>query len=171
MENEKIVERLDQLEKRVEKLENAKTNKDSGYGEKFAKNINDPKNMPDGLMVYAGKFTSKDGSVGSVFGSNCCKLENLLDFNAEAVANIIDAFASSERLNIIKELMKKRCNAKDLMDILQFNTTGKLYHHLTLLIKLGVVTKKDEQYFINPRFISCILLILEGAGKLVSYND
>ena len=167
MENSVIVERLNKLEKRVSRLE-GKGKED--YGKEFSNSIKNPQDMREGLMVYAGKFKSKDGSVGSVFGTNCCQIDNVLDFNSTELANIIDAFASAERLDIIKELMKKSCSAKELMEILKFNTTGKLYHHLSFLEKLGVVAKNSDVYHVSARFVSCILLILAGAGNLAAKN-
>ena len=83
------------------------------------------------------------------------------------MAKIIDAFASVERIDMIKLLMNKRLSPKELMEELKYPTTGKLYHHLSYLEKIGLVTKNEDKYYITPKCISAVVLILTGAQKIV----
>lgn len=130
-----------------------------------------PDNLKDGEFEYAGKFLSGDGSTGSTFGANGIKIASLLECNSFEMAKVIDAFSSEERINIIKELAIKRLSAKDLMEKLGFATTGKLYHHLSFLEKVGVIQKDNDKFRLNARYISCIVLIFVGVQSLVGKNS
>ena len=41
---------------------------------------------------------------------------------------------------------QKQTLARELMEELNFSTTGKLYHHLSFLEKIGVIRKDNEKY-------------------------
>ena len=165
MEENKIVTRLEELEKRILALE-GKDKEDAvkvGY-----KDLTDPKNLENGRFIYAGNYKTKDGRTGSIFGSNVSTIDEILQYDSTELANIIDAFSSVERIEIIKQLMKQSYTAKDLMEILNFSTTGKIYHHLSYLEKVGVIAKYNDIYHISAKFMGSIILIFEGAGKLIN---
>lgn len=146
---------LEELKKRVTALE-AQGKKESGPHV----------NIGDGLLAYEGKFTSNDRSIGSVFGNNHIKIASLFESEPEDVAKIMDAFSAPERIMIIQNLMNMHLTAKQLMQILKFKTTGKLYHHLSFLEKLGFIEKRSDKYGIKGYYISSIVLIFAGALEI-----
>ena len=162
----RFFEALEGLEKRISRLE--KGEKQSQTGERRGGH---PDHLRDGEFEYAGKFTSADGSTGSTFGANGIKIASLLDCNSFEMAKVIDAFSSEERIDIVKELAKERCTAKELMEKLKFATTGKLYHHLSYLEKIGAIQKDNDKFHLNARYISCIVLIFVGVQSLIGKNQ
>lgn len=119
------------------------------------------------LFEFRGRYLSEDGMFGSKFGSNQVRISKLFEIEPSELSNILSAFSSNERILIINNLMKKRMTAKELMQVLNFKTTGKLYHHLSFLEKLGIIKKQDDGYYISPRHISCIVLIFAGVSTLI----
>ena len=166
MENKDLLERVESLEKRVDLLENKKRNVHSQF-----KDLTNPEELENGRLVYAGKYKTDDGTVSSVFGSNVSTVEDILRYDSSELANIIDAFSRVERISIIKELMKKSFTAKNLMETLNFKTTGGIYHHLSYLEKIGIIAKYNDYYHISAKFVGSIILILEGAGKILNKQD
>lgn len=164
MENKELLEKIEKIEKRVVLLEN----KNKEVNKMKFKDITNPNELENGRLVYAGKYKTHDGTVSAIFGSNVITVGEILKYDSVALANIIDAFSSVERIDIIKKLMEQSYTAKDLMEILNFTTTGKIYHHLSHLEKLGVITKYNDYYHISARFVGSIVLILEGAGKILN---
>ena len=71
-------------------------------------------------------------------------------FDAE---RFLSAFASSERMNIIKLLLDRNMTANELLNELKFATTGKLYHHLNFLINIGVVKNESGIYHIPENMV------------------
>lgn len=168
MEEKDLIERIDALEERVKALE-GKHNKETKLT-KFKDDV-DPKELENGRLVYAGKYKTEDGSVSSIFGSNVASVDEILKYDSTELASIIDAFSSVERINIIKELMRRSYTAKDLMENLNFSTTGKIYHHLSHLEKIGIISKYNDYYHVSARFLGSIILIFEGAGNIIKKLD
>ena len=168
MEIDTLIKRIDGLEERVKTLEGKQVKGDNTP--KF-KDVIDPKELENGRLVYAGKYKTEDCTVSSIFGSNVVTVDEILKYDATELANIIDAFSSVERINIIKELMKKSYTAKDLMENLNFSTTGKIYHHLSHLEKIGIIAKYNDYYHVSARFLGSIILIFEGAGSIFRKLD
>lgn len=166
----KILEKLESMEERLCKLEGSGEKQCDLEKMKF-KNVVNPKDMELGTMAFVGKFQSKDGKLGSEFGYDRFEIGSLYDCNSFEMAKVIDAFANEDRINIIKELMTRDMTAKALMEKLEFQTTGKLYHHLSFLEKIGILRKDSEFYHINSRYISCIILIAVGVAQIVKKNN
>lgn len=165
----RFFEVLKNLETRIDKLEGVRENPERQNERK--ERGGHPDDLRDGEFEYAGRFTTGDGSTGSSFGANGIKIASLLDCNSFEMAKVIDAFSSEERIDIVKELAKGKCNAKQLMERLNFATTGKLYHHLSYLEKIGAIQKDNDKFRLNARYISCIVLIFVGVQTLISKNE
>ncbi|MCI8556109.1 MAG: hypothetical protein HFI85_06075 [Clostridia bacterium] len=161
-----ILNQLEGIEERLSKLENEGKDKRKERREGSHRCTITPSEMPMGLFAYVGRYNSKDETFGSTFGADSNTISSLFKINSFEMAKVIDAFASEERLDIIKNLMQERLTIKVLMENLQYQTTGKLYHHLSYLDKIGVITKENDQYFVTPKYISAVVLILTGAEKL-----
>ena len=163
-----ILDKLERMEGRLDKLEGKKTEKECRQSKApFV----DPKDLEMGHFTYAGRYKSLDGSMESTFGASDVWIANLLECNSFEMAKVIDAFSSEDRINIIKELIQRCMTAKQLMDKLNFQTTGKLYHHLSFLEKIGVIRKDGEEYHVSARYISCVILIAMGVERIISKNN
>ncbi len=158
--------KIHELESRMKKLEEENGKKD--FAEKPL--CIEPDKMPMGKIAYVGRYQSEDGSFGSTFSSNGYSIESIFSYNSVEMSKILSSLASEERINIIKELIKKRYSARELMEVLNFSTTGKLYHHLSFLEKIGIISKKNEKYYINTRYIGCLVLIFSGLAKILEKN-
>ena len=168
MEETRILEKLEEMEKRLAAIERAGHNlKVSKAKDTGKRTVLHPSEMEEGILAYTGKYQSRDGKLGSCFGADRVEISSLLEGNSFEMAKVIDAFSSEERIDIIKELMRQNLRAKGLMDRLGFATTGKLYHHLSFLEKLGIVAKSGDQYHIVARYISCIVLIFAGVNNIL----
>jgi len=165
-EMEIIMSKLEEMENRIAKLEkeDSPQKKETAL---YGKYTVDPKKMNYGEFAFVGRYQSEDGSFSSTFGDDFIMIKNVLKQSSFEMAKIIDAFASVERIDMIKLLMNKRLSAKELMEELKYPTTGKLYHHLSYLEKIGLVTKNEDKYYITPKCISAVVLILTGAQKIV----
>jgi len=157
---DKILEEvLDRLNKLESKIEDKKENTNVSQLKKLSGEI------PVNTMEYMGRYMSD--ATGSTFGANNIPIERLFNYSSFEMAKVIDDFSSEDRINIIKLLIKNRLTAKQLMEILKFPTTGKLYYNLSFLEKIGVIKKDGEQYCVSAKYISCVLLIFAGVEKIV----
>ncbi len=167
-EMKEIISRLEEMEFRLKRMEDVKQEK---KGEKLKCVTISPDDMEQGRMSYVGKYESPDGKLGSTFGADNIKISKLFETSSFEMAQVIDAFSSEDRINIIKALIQKNLTARGLMDELKFSTTGKLYHHLSFLEKIGVIRKDDEEYHVSARYISCVLLIFAGVQSIINKNN
>lgn len=72
------------------------------------------------------------------------QIKNIDSINAE---KLFVAFASNERVDILKLLMRRgSCLGSEIMGRCGFNTTGKLYYHLNFLLNIGLITNDNGQY-------------------------
>ena len=163
---QQIIKRLDAMERRIQKIES----KEGVLQNKPTDSIL-PDNVELGYMKYAGRYVSDDGTMSSIFGDDNLEISDLFKCNSFEMAKVIDAFSSEERINIVKELIKNCLTARELMERLKFQTTGKLYHHLSFLEKIGVIRKDGEQFHVSARYINCIVLIFAGVQKIISKNN
>lgn len=163
-----LIERLDKMEDRLDKLEG----KNKQSVKKLIKHNTIPaEEMEVGHMAYVGRYVSEDGSMSSIFGDEDVELDKLLECNSFEMAKVIDAFSSEDRINIVKELIKRCMTARELMERVKFQTTGKLYHHLSFLEKIGVIRKDSEFYHVSARYINCVMLIFAGVEKIIHKNN
>lgn len=165
---EKILNKLEEIERRITKLESGSgTRKNKTTREVVHHNTIQPSEMELGRMAYVGRYESEDGSMGATFGADNNKISCLFKCNSFEMAKVIDAFSSEERIDIVKELIQRSLSARQLMDRLNFPTTGKLYHHLSFLQKIGVIRKDNDLYHVSAKYISCVLLIFTGVEKII----
>ncbi len=162
MEYKDIIEKCSDLEKRVGKLENLVNQKNERQH-----NYKMPENIKKGCIEYSGNFESADGKMGAKFGESQLSVDKLFKCNSFEMAQVVTAFSAEERINIVKELLQNSLTAKQLMERLKFTTTGKLYHHLSFLEKLGVVRKDCEQYHVSARYAGNVLLIFAGIYNII----
>ena len=164
-----ILDKLEKMEKRLNKLEGNQAEIKLENVKHY--NTINPNDMEVGTMAFVGRYESKDGKTSAKFGYDRFEISSLYNCNSFEMAKVIDAFSSEERINIIKELMTRDMSAKMLMEKLNFQTTGKLYHHLSYLEKIGVLRKEGEFYHINAKYISCIVLIAVGVAQIIKKNQ
>ena len=170
MENiKKFINKLECLEERLNKLEKQdfKPSKEVFAGRATIS----PQDIEIGRMAFVGRYESADGTMGSKFGDDGVNISNLFKCNSFEMAQVIDAFSSEERINIVKQLIQRSLTARQLMEELNFSTTGKLYHHLSFLEKIGVIRKDDDQYHVSARYISCVVLIFAGVSRIIDKNN
>lgn len=163
-----VLNRLEEIEYRLKRMEGGTQDQKR---EKFRNATINPKDMEEGRMAFVGKYESFDRSMGSTFGADNIKISKLFETNSFEMAQVIDAFSSEDRINIVKILIQRSLTARQLMEELNFSTTGKLYHHLSFLEKIGVIRKDSEQYHVSARYISCVLLIFAGVQSIINKNN
>lgn len=145
-------EKRNQLENEVKKVLNGKT----------------------GIRCF-GWFAREDGSKSSIseYDADTKTLFDIDSFDAE---RFLGAFASAERIEIVKYLMQKDSTANELMSSLNFATTGKLYHHLNFLTNIGLVVNNGGVYTIPANMLGIVQVvfmavqILSGKNKKVTGN-
>lgn len=164
-----VLAKLERIEQRIDAIENKPT--ESPQKRKVKHYTVSPEEVEYGHMAFVGRYTSKDGSMGSTFGDGCVEINELFKCNSFEMAKVIDAFSSEERIDIVKELINNTLSAKELMERLKFQSTGKLYHHLSFLEKIGVIRKDREHFNISAKYISCIILIFTGVNKIINKNN
>lgn len=182
-----LTQKIDELTKRVEELEKQisklapverhpkiKKDDDKYYTtdvlQKFFNGSPyvEPDELKENTFTFAGNYASNNGSVCSKFGACISSINcTLNDYDSLELAKIIDAYANEERLNILKLLLQNKMTAKELMDKLNFRTTGKLYHHLSILENLGIIFKKNEVYHIQGYAIGASIMILDSSARLI----
>lgn len=95
----------------------------------------------------------------------------LLSVDSFDAARFLGAFASAERINIIKLLLNNNYSANEIINKLNFATTGKLYHHLNFLINIGVVKNESGIYKIPQNLVGSIQLVLTTVCMLSKRNE
>lgn len=163
-----IINRLNEIDNRIKKIEELAQYQNCEKGRDVTINS---KEIEEGRMSYVGRYESPDGTMGSTFGSDNVKISKLFETNSFEMAQVIDAFSSEDRIDIVKNLIQRNLTAKQLMEELKFSTTGKLYHHLSFLEKIGIIRKDREEYHVSARYISCILLIFAGVQSIINKNN
>lgn len=124
--------------------------------------------LPPNVFTFAGNYISSDGSIGSRFGAWISDLNCVMaDENTFEISKIIDAYANEDRIKIIKCLLQRSMSAKELQEVLKFNTTGKLYHHLSTLENIGIIYKQNEVFHMTGYAIGCSLMFLDSASRLI----
>lgn len=175
-----LTKRVELMETKLSKLIPIKNNKKLGNSndnfyttdvlQKYFKGspFVEPEDVKENVLTFAGKYVSKNYSIQSTFGACISSIDHTLNnYENSEMANIINAYANEERLNIIKLLLQNSMTAKEIMDKLSFKTTGKLYHHLSILENLGIIYKKNEVYHIQGYAIGVSIMMLDSAARLI----
>lgn len=167
---EMVLEKLNNMEKRIEALEGKNTNR-LPSNTPINHYIVSPDKVEYGHLALVGRYKSKDESMNACFSDDYIEIDSLFQNNSSEMAKVIDAFSSEERINIVKELIQNTLSAKELMERLKFPSTGKLYHHLSFLEKIGVIRKDGESFHVSAKYISCVVLIFTGVTKIIRKNN
>ncbi|MCL2540089.1 MAG: winged helix-turn-helix domain-containing protein [Firmicutes bacterium] len=153
-----ILKRLEAMEAEIKVLKGGSKSVQP-QGTQNGKWLDEVKAMPKNHIHVRGNF-HMEGS-GSDFGVNT-NFENVLAFDNDKTAKVLNALSSSERILILKELLKKSSTVAELMKACSFKTTGQAYHHLNALEKSGLIQKDKDTYHFEASLISSFLLILTG---------
>ncbi len=172
-------ENFGNLEERITKLENLLAQK-SGNGDvleqiKKDKGItNEDKRIKhrekilselkdnQGVKFYSC-IENKSVSAYSILSYDEQELLNVDSFSAE---KLFTAFASSERVEILKLLMKKTCTGAEIMQECGFKTTRKLYYHLNFLLNIGIIGNDDGVYHLVAKMCSVVQAMFMAAVDL-----
>lgn len=113
---QRLNERVSVLEQKLQKEESMTTHfcKNNIVDNKIVSN-----EVQQGKMMYSGKYQSPDGTMGLTFGANC-DISHLLQYDSFKLANVLSAFSSQERIDILKQLVQRRQTASQLMQSLKF---------------------------------------------------
>lgn len=165
-----LIERISKLESRLDELEKIQIRECKNVPVKMMQSektvIDKTSNINVGMLSYCGKYESPDGEISANFAGDVY-IPNILKINSSDLAQVIDAFSSEDRIDIVKLLLKKSLSAKEIMEILNFPTTGKVYHHLSFLEKLGIIRKNNEKFSISGKYISCVVFMMLGVSKII----
>jgi len=127
------------------------------------------KNGSSGCITYLGIFAS--GGRQSNWVSKEEDTDHLLDLiDSGSAMRVLSCIGSPERMKIIMVLLKKPMTAAELVEALNFGSTGQVYHHLKPLIAADIVTEDKEEgkgkYAIVPHRVQGIIMLLAGVSDL-----
>ena len=171
------MENMEDLEQRIRKLEELLMQKDdetsvleqikNDHGikdeekrKKHREKILNELNGKQGVKFYS-YFDNGNVSSHTIFEFEKNALKKVDSFNAE---RLFVAFASSERVEILKLLMKKSCTGTEIMQECGFKTTGKLYYHLNFLLNIGVIANDDGEYHLVAKMCGIIQAMFMAAA-------
>lgn len=122
-----------------------------------------------GCVTYLGVFAS--GGRQSNWVSKGEDTDHLLDLiDSGSAMRVLSCIGSPERMKIIMTLLKKPMTAAELVETLNFGSTGQVYHHLKPLIAADIVTDDKEggkgKYAIVPHRVQGIIMLLAGVSDL-----
>lgn len=119
-------------------------------------------------VSVTGSFDSNDGTESKF--ANGFDVSKLLELDTEKVTKLLAALGNKERFGIFKLLLTGAKTMNEIMTSLNFETTGKAYHHINALTASGLIFKVDNKYRFKARYISGILIILCGCHSYISKN-
>ncbi len=124
-----------------------------------------------GCMTYLGVFSSGDNQTN--WAEKDKSIDEFLNLvNNSAATGIMLTLGSGERFKIVTALLKKPMTVAEMTKELNFETTGKTYHHLKPLIYDGIVVEVQKSlYSIVPCKYRGILLVLAGINDLIGGYD
>lgn len=122
-----------------------------------------------GCITYLGVFAS--GGRQSNWISKAQDTDCLLDLvDSGNATRVLSCIGSSERMKIIMALLKKPMTAAELVEALNFGSTGQVYHHLKPLTAADIVAEDKEEgkgkYTIVPHRVQGIVMLLAGIADL-----
>ena len=84
---------------------------------------------------------------------------------------ILSCFSSQEKLSILLALLRQPMTVAQLVEKLNFGSTGQVYHHLKPLFVNNLVREDDRRkgcYEIVPHNVQGIIMILAGISDIIS---
>ena len=158
---EELYEIIDSIKTNADKIQQIMNNNtiDAKTGE-----------IEDNTVTFYGKFVNNDNT-NAKFRTDS-NVKNLINQDLEKVAKILSAFGNVERFKIIELLFERSRTANEIMEALNFKTTGKVYHHLNILIASGLVSKfGDDTYRVKAKFLQGILAMLVGCSCFIRHEN
>lgn len=123
-----------------------------------------------GRITYLGVFAS--GGNQSSWIKKCRNTDELLEMaESGGCERILSCFSSQEKLSILLALLRQPMTVAQLVEKLNFGSTGQVYHHLKPLFVNNLVREDDRRkgcYEIVPHNVQGIIMILAGISDIIS---
>lgn len=122
-----------------------------------------------GALAYAGTFIGGDLEAQSQsMWSSSLPTEELMHLNDNhLVEKVLSSVGNSQRMAILLELLKKPRTAIQLIEVLGFNSTGQIYHHLKPLLSADIIQEAKGVYAVIPYRVQGIIMLLAGVHDLI----
>jgi DNA-binding PadR family transcriptional regulator len=172
-----ILRRLEAIEQRLEAIEHPRHDDTLGIpkrmrelDEKLAAIIAErdgPSRFGiDGLVEHAVYLKNEKGATGS---DESTDIGDILDVETEALAAGLTGLAHPVRIAIFRSLLDGPKESHDLLEITNLNTTGQLYHHLSVMEKAGLVDRRTRNLWSATNQVAG-MLFLSGAHLLAKWR-
>ncbi len=173
------MEKYEDLEERVKKLEELLAQKDEKSD--VLDKINNERGITDEEKIKKHRaeiLQALDGKQGgkfySYFDNGNVSAYTILKYDEDRIQSVDSfeaerlfvAFASSERIEILKLLMKKSCTGTEIMQECGFKTTGKLYYHLNFLLNIGMIANDGGEYHLVAQMCGIMQAMFMAAADL-----
>ena len=127
-------------------------------------------NNDTGTIGYFGNFSASGNT--SYWCKEAVSTNTLLSLNDDKKAEtVLTSIGNGQRLAILLALLKKPMTVVQLVESLQFNTTGQVYHHLKSLILADLIVEDERSergtYFVKPHRVQGIIMLLAGVNDLI----
>jgi hypothetical protein len=169
MSEHSLAERVEHLERRVERLEENKANPvappvmdrlGQRLDERMQREQLDPKASPIGEIETYLLIRSQGGTWA--WGEDDFAFERLLSADPDAVARGIAGLAHPVRIALAKALIDGPKESATLLEIAGLNTTGQLYHHLQAMADVGLVERRSRNLWAGQNLVAFALLMYAG---------
>ena len=101
-----------------------------------------------------------NGDVSSRF-SLCASVEKIKIIDSFEAEKLFSVLANQDRIEIIKILLNHCATSTEIMEKCGFETTGKFYHHINMLMNLDIVKKaQNGTYLLDAKRVGYIIPIL-----------
>jgi len=126
--------------------------------------------LEDNVVTFSGKFSNNDDTESKFMTD--FSVNNLINQDTENIAKTLTAIGNVERFKIIELLFEKGRTVNEILKALNFKTTGKVYHHLNILIASGLVFKcNDDRYRIKATHVQGVLAMLVGCSCFLRHGN
>ena len=175
-------ERLTELEQSIAKLtqkmaENAGNDTKSSTAKETSlndlkegtyQNVDKILNEKQDVLVM-GYF--KNDNVTSRF-SLCSSVDKIKEIDAFEAEKLLSVLANQDRIEIIKLLLNHSATSTEIMEKCGFETTGKFYHHINMLMNLNIIKKvSDGLYVLDAKRAGYVIPILACVGYISVNNN
>lgn len=90
-----------------------------------------------------------------------------LDLDGPAIAAVLDALGSPDRLAIVRTLLRGPATASELQEATALSSPGRLYHHLRTLSAAHIVEQQSRnRYHIPPAKVVPLLVLSLAAADV-----
>lgn len=161
--------RLEDLERRVEALERdraAEPGADPVVGEAgdfwALEGLRERTPEPAGRVLLSGIVTTPDGR--HYEWQETRLVEDVLDGGWEDAAAALSALASPVRMQLLREVLRGRTSAAELVELDAFGTSGQVYHHLRQLTAAGWLRSVARgRYTVPPERVVPLLVAVAAS--------